>query len=55
MLEDGEPQLEVVDGNSEPLSDYTAKLLHGNGYNRWFDKSYTLIFFKNGKVRCFYI
>ncbi|XP_004845344.1 carnitine O-palmitoyltransferase 1, muscle isoform isoform X2 [Heterocephalus glaber] len=30
------------------LSLYGKALLHGNCYNRWFDKSFTLISFKNG-------
>ncbi|XP_020838504.1 carnitine O-palmitoyltransferase 1, muscle isoform isoform X2 [Phascolarctos cinereus] len=32
------------------LSLYGKALLHGNCYNRWFDKSFTLIAFKNGKL-----
>uniref|UniRef100_A0A5F5PN07 Carnitine O-palmitoyltransferase 1, muscle isoform n=1 Tax=Equus caballus TaxID=9796 RepID=A0A5F5PN07_HORSE len=32
------------------LSLYGKALLHGNCYNRWFDKSFTLISFKNGHV-----
>uniref|UniRef100_A0A8D2CLJ4 Carnitine O-palmitoyltransferase 1, liver isoform n=1 Tax=Sciurus vulgaris TaxID=55149 RepID=A0A8D2CLJ4_SCIVU len=30
------------------LSLYGKALLHGNCYNRWFDKSFTLVSFKNG-------
>ena len=26
-------------------------MLHGKGYNRWFDKSFNMIFTKNGRVR----
>ncbi|XP_006876447.1 PREDICTED: carnitine O-palmitoyltransferase 1, muscle isoform isoform X2 [Chrysochloris asiatica] len=32
------------------LSLYGKALLHGNCYNRWFDKSFTLIAFKNGHI-----
>ncbi|XP_058529482.1 carnitine O-palmitoyltransferase 1, muscle isoform isoform X2 [Ochotona princeps] len=32
------------------LSLYGKALLHGNCYNRWFDKSFTLISFKNGQL-----
>nr|XP_045008500.1 carnitine O-palmitoyltransferase 1, muscle isoform isoform X3 [Jaculus jaculus] len=32
------------------LSLYGKALLHGNCYNRWFDKSFTLISFKNGRL-----
>ncbi|KAM5289026.1 carnitine O-palmitoyltransferase 1, muscle isoform 1-T1 [Ctenodactylus gundi] len=32
------------------LSLYGKALLHGNCYNRWFDKSFTLISFKNGTL-----
>ncbi len=29
---------------------YAKSLLHGKGYDRWFDKSFNLIFSKNAKV-----
>ncbi|XP_053308148.1 carnitine O-palmitoyltransferase 1, brain isoform isoform X2 [Spea bombifrons] len=32
------------------LDAYAKSLLHGKCYDRWFDKSFTLIVFKNGKV-----
>ncbi|XP_027450099.1 carnitine O-palmitoyltransferase 1, muscle isoform isoform X1 [Zalophus californianus] len=32
------------------LSLYGKALLHGNCYNRWFDKSFTVIAFKNGQL-----
>ncbi|XP_006876448.1 PREDICTED: carnitine O-palmitoyltransferase 1, muscle isoform isoform X3 [Chrysochloris asiatica] len=35
---------------SQLLSLYGKALLHGNCYNRWFDKSFTLIAFKNGHI-----
>ncbi|XP_038612616.1 carnitine O-palmitoyltransferase 1, muscle isoform [Tachyglossus aculeatus] len=36
--------------NEASLSLYGKALLHGNCYNRWFDKSFTLIAFQNGKL-----
>ncbi|KAI5942783.1 Carnitine O-palmitoyltransferase 1, muscle isoform [Manis javanica] len=36
--------------NEASLSLYGKALLHGNCYNRWFDKSFTLIAFKNGQL-----
>ncbi|OQR67556.1 carnitine O-palmitoyltransferase 1 [Tropilaelaps mercedesae] len=35
--------------NPEKLNRYAKSLLHGNGYNRWFDKSFSLIIGANGK------
>ena len=32
-----------------------AAMLHGKGYDRWFDKSFTLVVTKNGRVSCFLI
>ncbi|XP_078271148.1 carnitine O-palmitoyltransferase 1, liver isoform isoform X2 [Rhinoraja longicauda] len=32
------------------LDDYAKSLLHGKCYDRWFDKSLSLIIFKNGKI-----
>ncbi|KAM4747541.1 carnitine O-palmitoyltransferase 1, muscle isoform [Rhinophrynus dorsalis] len=32
------------------LSVYAKALLHGNCYNRWFDKSFNLVVFSNGKL-----
>ncbi|XP_041352495.1 carnitine O-palmitoyltransferase 1, liver isoform-like isoform X2 [Gigantopelta aegis] len=29
---------------------YGASLLHGKGYDRWFDKSFTLVVFANGRI-----
>ena len=34
----------------EDISAYTKKILHGKGYDRWFEKSFNLIVFENGKV-----
>ncbi|XP_075064553.1 carnitine O-palmitoyltransferase 1, muscle isoform [Mixophyes fleayi] len=32
------------------LSVYAKSLLHGNCYNRWFDKSFSLVVFSNGRL-----
>ncbi|XP_039644544.1 carnitine O-palmitoyltransferase 1, liver isoform-like isoform X1 [Perca fluviatilis] len=32
------------------LDSYAKSLLHGKCYDRWFDKSFTIIYFKNGKM-----
>ena len=47
---------DVVVGNdfqndSNKLDEYCQWLLHGNGHNRWYDKSFNMIILKNGKVR----
>lgn len=42
----------VVSLDDESPADLTAQgkaLLHGSGYNRWFDKSITAVFFPNGR------
>ncbi|XP_030071630.1 carnitine O-palmitoyltransferase 1, muscle isoform isoform X2 [Microcaecilia unicolor] len=36
--------------NSMSMDLYAKALLHGKCYNRWFDKSFNLIIFKNGKM-----
>ncbi|XP_036167239.1 carnitine O-palmitoyltransferase 1, muscle isoform isoform X2 [Myotis myotis] len=36
--------------NEASLSLYGKALLHGNCYNRWFDKSFTLVAFKNAQL-----
>ncbi|KAM9854109.1 carnitine O-palmitoyltransferase 1, muscle isoform [Aulostomus maculatus] len=35
---------------TDSLDSYAKSLLHGNCFNRWFDKSFTLISYPNGKV-----
>ena len=46
--------MQHVDKNSYPdtetdhLSTYVGSILHGNGSNRWFDKSINLVVFKTG-------
>ncbi|XP_077451606.1 carnitine O-palmitoyltransferase 1, muscle isoform isoform X2 [Stigmatopora argus] len=37
-------------GNSNSLDAYAKSLLHGKCYDRWFDKSFTLISYPNGKM-----
>uniref|UniRef100_A0A670ZUX2 Carnitine O-palmitoyltransferase 1, muscle isoform n=1 Tax=Pseudonaja textilis TaxID=8673 RepID=A0A670ZUX2_PSETE len=34
----------------ESLSEYAKSLLHGRCYDRWFDKSFTLVVYPNGKL-----
>ncbi|ETE62401.1 hypothetical protein L345_11842, partial [Ophiophagus hannah] len=34
----------------ESLSEYEKSLLHGRCYDRWFDKSFTLVVYPNGKL-----
>ena len=34
----------------ELLDQFGKQLLHGNGYNRWFDKSFTVCVGSNGRV-----
>eukprot|EP00043_Microstomoeca_roanoka_P013995 m.137782 g.137782 ORF g.137782 m.137782 type:complete len:785 (-) comp15901_c0_seq1:477-2831(-) len=47
VLDDFEPE-QPNDCISEP-NQQAMSLLHGNGHNRWFDKSISLIVFKNGR------
>ncbi|XP_063164909.1 carnitine O-palmitoyltransferase 1, muscle isoform isoform X2 [Candoia aspera] len=37
-------------GREESLDDYAKSLLHGRCYDRWFDKSFTLVVYPNGKL-----
>ena len=48
VLGDDEPEPGAE--GTEDLSRYCASLIHGNGYNHWFDKSFSCTFFKNGTV-----
>jgi len=32
------------------LNHFAQRMLHGNGYDRWFDKSFTLVIAKNGRM-----
>ncbi|XP_077371923.1 carnitine O-palmitoyltransferase 1, muscle isoform isoform X2 [Festucalex cinctus] len=45
---DDEPQ--GYDAKSNSLDRYAKSLLHGKCYDRWFDKSFTLISYPNGKM-----
>ncbi|XP_053055573.1 carnitine O-palmitoyltransferase 1, muscle isoform isoform X1 [Acinonyx jubatus] len=47
-LDEESPHYDPEDEAS--LSLYGKALLHGNCYNRWFDKSFTIIAFKNGQL-----
>ncbi|CAN0424035.1 carnitine O-palmitoyltransferase 1, liver isoform-like [Lampetra fluviatilis] len=38
------------DDPERSLNDYSKSLLHGKCYDRWFDKSFGLVIFKNGKT-----
>uniref|UniRef100_A0A8C4QX66 Carnitine palmitoyltransferase 1Cb n=1 Tax=Eptatretus burgeri TaxID=7764 RepID=A0A8C4QX66_EPTBU len=48
-LDDSEEGLEEDDVLGS-LGHYAKSLLHGNCYNRWFDKSFTMVVFQNGKA-----
>ncbi|XP_069621599.1 carnitine O-palmitoyltransferase 1, muscle isoform [Ranitomeya imitator] len=47
-LDSEEGGFQESDKNS--LSVYAKSLLHGNCYNRWFDKSFSLVVFSNGRL-----
>jgi len=36
--------------NEGDLNGFAASLLHGKGYDRWFDKSFNVIVSKNGRI-----
>lgn len=38
------------ESDKNSLSVYAKSLLHGNCYNRWFDKSFSLVVFRNGRL-----
>uniref|UniRef100_A0A8D2ZVX0 Carnitine O-palmitoyltransferase 1, muscle isoform n=1 Tax=Scophthalmus maximus TaxID=52904 RepID=A0A8D2ZVX0_SCOMX len=46
---DDEPQ-GYDPAKTDSLDSYAKSLLHGNCYDRWFDKSFTLISYPNGKM-----
>ncbi|OCT70985.1 hypothetical protein XELAEV_18037901mg [Xenopus laevis] len=48
-LQDDEEGLRTEDPVNS-LDAYAKSLLHGKCYDRWFDKSFTFIVFKNGKI-----
>ncbi|XP_053986791.1 carnitine O-palmitoyltransferase 1, liver isoform isoform X1 [Hylaeus volcanicus] len=49
LVLDDEPYI-YDPANPEKLDQYGRILLHGNGYNRWFDKSFTLCVGSNGRI-----
>lgn len=46
---DDEPQ-DFIIGNQESFDNFAAAMLHGNGSNRWFDKSFNLVITPNGRI-----
>eukprot|EP00731_Ephydatia_muelleri_P029750 Em0021g273a len=50
FFDDSSPTIETQDGNSDQLTSYCKSLLHGTGYNNWFDKSISIRVFANGKM-----
>ncbi|PAA83980.1 hypothetical protein BOX15_Mlig017169g2, partial [Macrostomum lignano] len=48
VLDDEEADYDPKDDSK--LDHFAKSLLHGNGRNRWFDKSFSLIVFANGRV-----
>ncbi|XP_037611378.1 carnitine O-palmitoyltransferase 1, liver isoform-like isoform X2 [Sebastes umbrosus] len=47
-LDDEEQGVKADDPAS--LDSYAKNLLHGKCYDRWFDKSFTVVYYKNGKM-----
>lgn len=43
----------ILQNDPSKLDNFGKVLLHGNGYNRWFDKSFTLCIGSNGGVSYF--
>ena len=50
FFDEKSPDLESKDRDINGLTSYCKDLLHGNGYSRWFDKSFTAVIYANGKV-----
>uniref|UniRef100_A0AAX7U5C6 carnitine O-palmitoyltransferase n=1 Tax=Astatotilapia calliptera TaxID=8154 RepID=A0AAX7U5C6_ASTCA len=46
---DDEEQGMMGDDPAASLDRYAKSLLHGKCYDRWFDKSFTVVYYKNGK------
>lgn len=38
------------ENNPKAMDEYGRRLLHGKGYDKWFDKSFTLCVGTNGRV-----
>ncbi|XP_069047891.1 carnitine O-palmitoyltransferase 1, liver isoform-like isoform X2 [Lepisosteus oculatus] len=47
---DDEEQGMMGDDPSKSLDSYAKSLLHGRCYDRWFDKSFSFVIYKNGKI-----
>lgn len=41
---------EFILGDQKSFDNYAGTMLHGNGYNRWFDKSFNLVVLPNGRI-----
>ncbi|XP_053398248.1 carnitine O-palmitoyltransferase 1, liver isoform-like [Mercenaria mercenaria] len=46
---DDEPQ-DFVIGDQKSFDNFAGAMLHGNGSNRWFDKSFNLVITPNGRI-----
>jgi hypothetical protein len=42
-------------GDQKSFDNFAGAMLHGNGSNRWFDKSFNLVITPNGRVRYIYV
>ncbi|ODM98752.1 Carnitine O-palmitoyltransferase 1, liver isoform [Orchesella cincta] len=45
-----EDEYEFDKQEPKKLNHFAQRMLHGNGYDRWFDKSFTLVIAKNGRM-----
>ncbi|KAL4233881.1 Carnitine O-palmitoyltransferase 1 [Mactra antiquata] len=45
-----EEEQNFILGNQESFDKFAGCMLHGNGYNRWFDKSFNLVVCSNGRI-----
>ena len=50
VLETDSDYYSVEESSQADLNLFTKRMLHGKGYDRWFDKSFNLIICKNGQV-----
>jgi len=50
VLEDSSDHWCYNDTTQEKLNAFSKRMLHGQGYDRWFDKSFNLIICKNGQI-----
>jgi len=44
----------VLQEDPSRMNKYGRSMLHGKGYDRWFDKSFTLVVTANGRVGFLY-